>query len=251
MAKIKHAKSESETLPLKRVGVIGGMGQWATIDILNRTLRYSADHLPQYGNRGYPPMDIIMVNEAPMPLNPDGTYPEPVMPTLQFLESAKLAGEKADFLIMTANTPHMFRHEIEKAAGKPLLSIVDVAVEEAKRRNCKKVGLTAIGLTLRKELFQKPLKEAGIESVSLPDDLIQRLESEGIYQVQEGEDPKEFSKIAYEVVEYLRNQNVDGIILGCTEIPILLGDKANEPDIINPSQLLAEAVVKKALEEDE
>jgi len=249
VAKIRHAKYESEVPEMKRIGVLGGMGQWATIDILNRIFRFSANLAPQYGNRGYPPLDIRMLNHAPMPLNPDGSYPEEFGPTSDFLEAAKSVGENSDFIIITANTPHMFAREVEEASGKPLLSIIDLAVDEAKRRKCKRVGLTAIGITLKKEVFQKPLKEIGIESVILPDKLIQKLEDEGIYMLQEGENPKDFSESAIEAVDYLRKQGVDGIILGCTEIPVLLGEKANDPDIINPSQLLAEAAVKNALEQ--
>lgn len=248
MIKIKHVNNQSKVPQMKRVGVIGGLGQWATIDILNRIFRFSADSVPQYGNRGYPQMDVHMINKAPMLLNPDCSFPEKLEPEPQFLEAARLAGKNSDFVIITANTPHLFAKEVEREAGKPLLSIVDVTINEVKRRGYKRVGVTAIGLTLEKELFQKPLREIGVESVVLPDNLIQRLEDEGIYLLQEGEDPKKLSKIAEEAINHLRKQKVDGLILGCTEIPVLLDEKANEPDIINPSQLLAEAVVRKALE---
>jgi len=234
---------------MKRIGIIGGMGQWATIDILDRMLHVSVNFpIPQYGNRGYPPMDIRMVNQVPMILNSDGSFPEILEPSPMLLEAAKFVGKNSDFIIVTANTAHIFKKEMEKAANKPILSIVDVTLEEVKLRNYKRVGVTAIGITLKNELFQKPLREIGIESVILPKEIIEELENKGIYEVQEGGNPKEFSKVALDAVDYLRKQNVDGIILGCTEIPLLLGDKANEPDIINPSQLLAEAAIKKALE---
>jgi aspartate/glutamate racemase len=53
---------------------------------------------------------------------------------------------------------------------------------------------------------------------------------------------------AEEALEVLRQRKVDGIILGCTEIPLLLGKKVNESDVINPLELLAEATVKFAVE---
>jgi len=234
---------------MKRIGVIGGMGQLATLDILSRIFKAAVAYsVPQYGNRGYPPLDIRMINQAPMNLNSDGSYPDLLEPSSALLEAAKFVGKDADFMIVASNTAHVFTSEIEQAASKPLLSLVNVAIDEAIRRGCKRVGVLAIGITLREKLFQKPLETAGIESILLPDSLKSRLENEAIYPLQEGADPKELSKPALAALAYFVDQNVDAIILGCTEIPILLGSRADGDGIINPSQLLAEAAVRKSLQ---
>ena len=238
---------ESKVPLMQRVGVIGGFSQRATLDILERILAYSASRVPQYGNRGYPLINLRMLNRAPMKLNEDGSYPEILEPSSELLESARFIGKDSDFLIIPSNTPHLFVKEIEKEAGKPVLSIVEVAVSEAMRRGYKRVGVMAIGITLDKRLYQDPLEKIGIESIALPEDLSKRLDDEGVYPIQEGAEVSEVNNIAFEAVKYFRSQEVDGIILGCTEIPILLGKSANDSDIINPSQLLAEAVVEKAL----
>lgn len=244
---IFKASNESEVPQMKRVGIIGGFGQWATLDVMDRMLRASAARVPQYGNRGYPPMDIRMCNHAPMLLNEDGSFPDILEPSSELLEAAKFVGTNSDFVILLANTPHLFARQVEKAAGKPLLSIVDVTVDEAVRRNYRRVGIMAIGVTVEKRLYQDPLEERGIESVVLPKELSDKLDDEGVYPIQEGARPEEVSNIAYKALEYLREQTVDGIILGCTEIPILLGKTTDDPDILNPSQLLAEAAVEHAL----
>jgi aspartate racemase len=245
--KRKVVDNESKVPLMKRIGVIGGFGQMATLDVLERMFKYSALHVPQYGNRGYPSIDLRMVNRAPMKLNKDGSFPKISKPSPELFEAAKFVGKNADFIILPCNTVHLFAEEIEKTAGKPLLSIVDITVDEVIRRHCKRVGIMAIGLTLGKRLYQDPLAEKGIESVVLPKELSERLDNEGVYQIQEGATLAEINNVAHEAIEYLRKQKVDGIILGCTEIPILLGDVANDSDIINPSQLLAEAAVEKAL----
>ena len=244
------AAHESEVPQMKRIGIIGGFGQWATLDVIERICRYTADHLPQYGNRGYPPMDVRFMNKAPMLLNSDGSYPGELTPSPEFLEAAKYVGESADFLILPSNTPHFFQTEIEHASGKKLLSMVDVTVEEANRSKCKRVGILAIGLTLEKRLFQDPLEKVGIESVIISNEFSDRLDDEGVYPVQQGVPVSEIGtpNIAHEAVDYLRSQQVDGIILGCSELPLLLGSETDARDILNPSQLLAEAAVKKALQ---
>lgn len=241
------AKHESEVPQMKRIGVIGGFGQWSTLDVLERVLRASVARVPQYGNRGYPPIDIRMVNCAPMILNEDGSLPDVLDPSPELLEAAQYVGMNTDFVILPANTPHLFARQIEEAAGKPLLSIVDVTVDEAVRRGYKLIGVMAIGPTIERRLYQDPLEARGIESIALPKELSDRLDEEGIYQIEEGARPEEVSDIAHVAVQYLREQRVDGIILGCSEIPILLGKTSEDPDILNPSQLLAEAAVERAL----
>lgn len=82
----------------------------------------------------------------------------------------------------------------------------------------------------------------------LPEELGKELENKGIYPIQEGAKvSEEISKPAIDALNYFRDQQVDGIILGCTEIPILLGDKVYDSDIINPSKLIAEKVIKETL----
>lgn len=242
------AKHESEVPALKTVGIIGGMGQWATLDIMRRILKNAVAYpIPQYGNRGYPAMELRMLNRAPMLLNADGSYPDKLEPSEFLLDAARSVGALADFIIVTSNTAHVFAKEIEAAAGKPLLSLIDVAVAEAVRKNFRKVGIMAIGVTIREGLFQKPLAAAGIESIVLPEALGKRLDDEGVYPVQEGAEPSEHSTVAFEAIEFLKSQGAEAVILGCTEIPLLLGEAADAERIINPSELIARAVIERAL----
>ena len=63
----------------------------------------------------------------------------------------------------------------------------------------------------------------------------------------EGRDSSQSTGIARDALASLRARDVDGIILGCTELPLLLDEDANEADLVNPTQLLAEAAVRYAL----
>jgi len=65
--------------------------------------------------------------------------------------------------------------------------------------------------------------------------------------VMEGRDDENDRAIMFKAIADLRNKKVDGIIPGCTEIPLLLGKEMDAADLINPAQLLAEAAVKFAL----
>ena len=72
--------------------------------------------------------------------------------------------------------------------------------------------------------------------------------NQAIFGVMEGRDTPEMTAAAQAVIDAFRAHHVDGIILGCTEIPLLLKAAADAPDLINPAQLLAEAAVREALE---
>ena len=95
-----QVQHESKVPVMRRIGIIGGFGQWATQDIVNRILKASVVRVPQYGNRGYPPMDIRIVNQAPMKLNPDGSFPDELEPDPSLLEAARFVGTHSDFLIL-------------------------------------------------------------------------------------------------------------------------------------------------------
>lgn len=230
---------------MKTIGIIGGLGQQATMDFVARVHKISQDLIPQFVNRGYPPLHVFYFRHAPMALNPDGSTPNVLEPDPRLLELAKIAGKNADFIVIPSNTPHLFQKQIEEASGRKMLSIVDVTLEEVKRRSLKKVGVLAIGDTLKHRLYQNRLDEIGVTWEIIPDKIVQKLD-ESIWAVMEGKTRSNLGEPAREAVDYLRAKNTDGIILGCTELPLLLKDEINVSDLINPSQLLAEAAVKFA-----
>jgi len=231
---------------MKTIGVLAGLAApKATLDFESAVHKLSAKLIPPHFTTGYPPMIVIHFREVPFKMK-DGSFVFPVEPNPNLLATAKTLGEHCDFWVMVANAPHIFRESLEKASGKKFLSMIDVTIEEVKRRRLKKVGIIAIGLALKDKLYQAPLEKLGIKYEVIPDDLANNIDK-SIFKVMEGEDPKLLRRPATDAVKYLRDSNTDGIILGCTEVPLLLGKNADAPDLINPSQLVAEAAVKLAI----
>jgi aspartate/glutamate racemase len=68
-----------------------------------------------------------------------------------------------------------------------------------------------------------------------------------IFQLAEGRENDKTKAVASKALADVRAKHVDGVILGCTELPLLLGELADAPDLIDPLQLLAEAAVKAAM----
>jgi aspartate racemase len=71
---------------------------------------------------------------------------------------------------------------------------------------------------------------------------------EAVLRLMEGSEDDGGRRAAREALAALRQRGVDGVILGCTEIPLLLGADAEAPDLVNPAQLLAQAAVARAIE---
>jgi aspartate racemase len=228
---------------MKTIGVLGGVGPQATIDFEVRLHRISQNLIPPNGNSGYPPMVVYYYRHPPFLLQEDSSPRLPFQPDPRLLEAAKLLGSVADFLVITANAPHLFLEQIEQAARRKVLSMVEATLAAVNQRQWRKVGVVGFGNPL---VYTDPLERLNIACETIDTDLRAQLDG-AIRKVMEGRNDLESSAIAQTAIKTLRARKVDGLILGCTEIPLLLQESANEPDLLNPVQLLAEAAVRYSL----
>jgi aspartate racemase len=225
---------------VKTIGILGGISPQATMDFERRVHEVSQRLIPQRGNSGYPPM-LVYYHRRPPVLTRDGIEAIfPIQADPELLEAARWLGSKADFLVITANSAHVLQKELEEASTLKILSMIEETLSEVKQRGWKKIGL--LGLQRQVSIYSEPLSQLGLACEIIDDELQGRLVAD-IKALMEG---AKTHQTAEEALEVLRHREVDGIILGCTEIPLLLGDKVNERDLISPIVLLAEAAVKFA-----
>jgi aspartate racemase len=214
------------------------------MDFEARIHRISQHQIPQQGNSGYPAMVVYYYRHAPVLMQEEGLPVFPLQPDPRLLEAAKKLGACVDFLVITANGPHLFQAAIEEVSGRNVLSMIETTLQEVNRRGLKKVGVLGLG---EPTVYLRPLEEQGIACECISQELSARLD-QAILRLMAGEVGSTEKAIAIEAVDVLRVKQVDGIILGCTEIPLLLQEQGNAADLINPAQLLAEAAVRYALE---
>lgn len=188
---------------IRTIGVLAGLAApQATLEFEKAVHDLSLDLIPRRLTTGYPPMVVIHFREVPFKME-NNEFIFPVEPNPNLLETAKQLGKLCDFWVMVANAPHIFRESLEKSSGKEFLSMIDVTVEEVKRRRLRKVGIIAIGLSLKAGLFQKPLSEAGIRWEAIPGSLADDIDT-SVFKVMEGEDPRNLGQPAAEAALYLR-----------------------------------------------
>lgn len=228
---------------MKTIGVLGGLGPQATMDFEARVHRVAQGLIPPKGNSGYPPMVVYYYRHPPFLLNEDYSPQLPMQPDPRLLEAARQVSALADFLVITANAPHLFREQIEQAAGCKVLSMIEATLEAIRQRQWRKVGVLGFGDPL---VYTSQLENLNIAYQTLDANLRARLDG-AIKKLTEGRNDAESAAIAQAAIETLRARKVDGIIMGCTEIPLLLQENANDADLLNPAQLLAEAAVSYSL----
>lgn len=148
----------------------------------------------------------------------------PFQPHPVLLEAARQLGTLADFVVITANGPHMFQKELEESSGRRTLSMIDVTLNELESRGWNKVGLLGLG---EPTVYMGPLEEKGLLYVTLTDETRERLDG-AILLVMEGAKGAREESIAQEAIAELRAEGLDGIILGCTEISLLLVTQRRE-----------------------
>jgi aspartate racemase len=230
-------------MDMKTIGILGGLGPQATMDFEARIHRVSQRLIPQQANSGYPPMIVVYHRRSPVLVEANGQPIFPLQPDPLLLELAKQLGALADFLVITANGPHSLQAQIEAAAGVKVLSMIAITLAEVQRRGWQKIGILGLG---KPTVYLEPLTQMSLPTEILPDEHMSRLDAE-IFKLMAGQEDAASTDIALEMINYLRAKGVDGVIPGCTEIPLLLGVHAEAPDLVNPAALLAEAAVRYAI----
>ena len=237
-----HSESTNEQT-MKTIGILGGLGPQATMDLEMRLHKVAQQTIPQEKNSGYPLMVVQYYRHAPVLLVDENTPLVPFQPDPRLLKVAGNLGAIADFLLIASNGVHLLQREIEEASGRKVVSMIDATLEEIKRKGWKKVGV--LGL-MNSMVYTIPMDKLGIAYETIDDELQRRLD-QAIFRVMEGHEDESDRAVAIEAIHQLRSKNVNGIIPGCTEIPLLVKENMDAPDILNPAQILAEAAIKYSL----
>jgi len=231
---------------VQTIGVLGGIGPQATMEFERLLHRASQELVPPNAMEGYPPLVVHYCRFPPFVADGNGAPVLPRRPDPRLLEAASKLGALVDFLVVTSNATHLFQRDIESASGKEVLSVVEVVVAEVGRRGWQRVGVVGFGDPV---VYTAPLAELGFVSET-PGAELQAPLDRAIPRVMEGRIEEADEKAARDAISELRARSVDGIVLGCTEIPPLLGDAAADPDLLDPLPLLAEAAVRRALADE-
>jgi len=167
----------------------------------------------------------------------------------EILAEAALSLEKggADFIVLCTNTMHKVAQQITDAVSIPLLHIADATAQRIRQAGVKKVGLLATAFTMEQEFYKGRLNQSEID-VLVPDAAGRKVVHDIIYQelclgVIRDESRAQYRRIIAELVE----QGAEAIILGCTEITLLVKAEDASVPLFDTTLIHAEDAVKLAL----
>ena len=166
--------------------------------------------------------------------------------TAQAAKALEDAG--ADFLILCANTSHKFCPAIEQRVSIPILHIVDAVVEAILARGMRTVGLLGTRYTMQEDFYLPRLEAAGIR-VLLPEAAEMEEVNRIIYEELCVGTVKESSRDTLSALaEAMRRGGAEGVILGCTELGMILKDEDAAIPLLDTVKIHSEAAVRMALE---
>jgi len=228
----------------RRIGILGGMSPESTTAYYEHiTRRYTA----QYGDYGYPEILIYSVNfQRYVEWQREGRWDEAAAAMADALERLRLAG--ADFGLIATNTMHIVFDRVQAAVRMPLVSIVDATAQGIREAGARTVGLLGTVFTMRERFFRDGLNRQGI-GVLVPEgeEDQQRMNRIIFEELCRGEVQPESRAFFLEMMESLGRRGAEGIVLGCTEIPLLVREGDSKWPLFNTTLLHAERALQEAV----
>ena len=229
---------------MKTIGLIGGMSWESSIvyyELLNKKVRevlgghhscqnlmYTVDfdHIVKLQHEDkWSALDIIMADAA-----------------------RRLEAGGADIVVLCTNTMHLCSEAIKKAISIPFLHIAEATGTEIRKRSIKKVALLGTRFTMEKDFYKKVVADKFDIEVIIPGEAEMKIVHQIIYDELVHGQIKDESREAYKtIIKNLENQGAEGVILGCTEIPLLISDADVDIPTFDTTTIHAEKAVEWAI----
>jgi aspartate racemase len=229
---------------MKTLGLIGGMTWHSTVDyyrLINQGVQ------GRKGGHGSASMVMVSVDFAPVQALQDrGDWTELGRLMVQAARTLEKAGAEA--IVICANTMHQLAPDIEAAVHLPILHIADAVGTAARADGLTSVGLLGTRFTMEMDFYRRRLEKAHGLEVLVPDAPEREVVHRIIYDELGRGIVLEGSRRAYvKVIEELVRRGAQGVILGCTEIPLLIKEKDSPVPVFDTTALHAAAAVDFAL----
>ncbi len=230
---------------MKTIGLIGGMSWESTVtyyQIVNETVKRELGGLHSAKVLLYS-VDFAEIEEY----QAKGEWDKSARVLSQAAINLEKAG--ADFIVICTNTMHKVAPEIQKEISIPVIHIAEATADELRKHGITKVGLLGTKYTMTQEFYKSKLIEVGID-VLIPDE-------EGITTVNDviykelclGIISEQSKKKFVSVIEDLQREGAQGVILGCTEIGLLIGQEDTALPVFDTTQIHATKAALLAIED--
>ena len=232
---------------MKRIGLIGGLSWQSTVDYYRIINEESAKRL---GGLNNVESIVYSVNLNEM-LEHMGKGEVEILGGKFAAVGKKLEEAGADLIVLCTNTMYAACAQLEESIHVPFIHIADATADEIKRLGLHKVGLMGTPFTMGQDFYKGRLRDKhGIEVIvpqeSEWNEIYRVIQEELTFGILKDESRKYFLS----VIEELRSRGAEGVILGCTEIPMLIKQTDTDLPVLDTTALHAMAAVRLAEELD-
>jgi aspartate racemase len=201
-----------------RIGILGGMSYQSTVKYYELILE---KYYEKERNYKYPEMVIFSLNfQKVIEYELKGNKVQYIEYLMKGIKSLENAG--ASLIIMAANSPHAVYDELKERIETKILSIVEATADIAKKEKIKKLLLLGIKFTMQSTFYQDFFKKVGMEIITPIEEEQNEIDKIIFNELVIG-DFREESK--ERILEIINKYNVESVILGCTELPLLIKQK--------------------------
>ena len=229
---------------MKTIGLIGGMSWESTVtyyQIINNTVKQELGGLHSAKILLYS-VDFAEIEEC----QSNGEWEKSAEVLADAAQNLQKAG--ADFIVICTNTMHKVASQIQEKISIPIIHIADAAAEELKKNNIKNVALLGTKYTMTQDFYKERIKNNGI-NVIIPNEADIELVNNIIYEeLCLGEIKEESRKQYIRIIGEMKEKGAEGVILGCTEIGLLIKQEDSPLPVFDTTQIHAHIASMKAIQ---
>ncbi len=230
---------------MKTIGLIGGMSWESTANyyqIINREVKACLGGLHS-GKVCLYSVDFAEIET----LQHQDRWDDTAIILAQAAKSVEAGG--ADFILICTNTMHKVADQIQQAVNVPLVHIADATAEQLVVDGIKKVGLLGTRFTMEQDFYKQRLIDKFGVDVVVPSSDDQTIVHDVIYnELCKGEVHDDSRQHYLTIIEKLVEQGAEAVILGCTEIAMLVESQHTDVKLYDTTEIHAKAAVEKALD---
>ncbi|HEY7405979.1 MAG TPA: amino acid racemase [Candidatus Angelobacter sp.] len=229
---------------MKHIGIVGCSAEGAAL--CYRTICLEAE--PLFGRHAHPEVTLhtISLAEYMKPIDAGRDWQAVGEIMLRSTEALQRAG--AEFLICPDNTIHQALPFVVPRSPLPWLHIAEEVGQEARRRGFKKLGITGTKFLVSGPVYPEKLEQLGLSYVRPTAQQQEQINTIIFDELVRGRQTPESLAYLQTVIEQFKLQGCDAVVLGCTEIPLLISDRESPLPTLDSTRLLARAALRYALE---
>lgn len=220
------------------IGILGGMGPQASSRLYDLLIEGTKEFNPAAFDDDYPA--IVLLN-VPVPNFLTSTKNMSIAKDMLIKATKNLEDSGCTINGIACNTAHILLPEIQAVTSVPFLSIPDLVANKIQDSGFKRVGLLATPITLKSKLYDEAL--LGKSQLIRPNSKLARATENYIYkQLNSNISQLDKDEFQYIVKSFMATENLDAVILGCTELPLVFGNQKDQR-IIDTLKVLSDALL--------